>query len=174
MSRRHFAVLPMLVILSVATILWGEVKASKVSWAVRPTKAQFNRSEQIALAYELKNLSASEILVGSSPQVSGEIQLDLKGPNGAKVLWQGAVATAGPSFQFTLLGSGRSLTATIVVPVNCKATSFQGGYCLDKTGKYTGTALYRAPAYDFLKSMGCASVFARGPYRSEPFDFEIK
>src|SRR2546430_7983235 len=98
MSRRHFAVLPMVVILSVATILWGEVKASKVSWAVRPTKTQFKRSEQVTLAYELKNLSASHLLVGSSPQVSGEIQLDLMGPSGTKVLWQGAVAAAGPSF----------------------------------------------------------------------------
>jgi hypothetical protein len=171
MSRRQFAALA---ILSAATTLWGEMKASKVSWAVRPTKTQFKRSEQITLLYELKNLSASQILVGSSPQVSGEIQLDLMGPNGTKVLWQGAVAATGPSFQFTLLGPGRSLAATVVVPRNCNATSFQGGYCLDKAGKYTGTALYRAPSYDFLKSIGCGNVFASGPYRSEFFDFEIE
>jgi hypothetical protein len=174
MSRRRYAVLTMAMVLCTVMIAWGQDNASKVYWIVRPTKSQFKRSEQIILAYELKNLSSSQILVGSYPQVSGEMQLELIGPNGAKVPWEGAVASTGPSFQFTLLGPGRSLAATVVVPLNCNATSFQGGYCLAKAGKYTGTVLYRAPSYEFLKSIGCSSAFARGPYRSDRLEFEIE
>jgi hypothetical protein len=174
MSRRRWAAPTIALILCAVVIAWGQDNSSKVSWTVRPTKSQFKRSEQIMLAYELKNLSASQILVTSSPQVSGEMQLELIGPNGAKVPWEGAVAASEPSFQFTLLGPGRSLAATVVVPLNCNATSFQGGYCLDRVGKYTGAVLYRSPSYDFLKSIGCSGAFARGPYRSDRFEFKIE
>ena len=174
MRRGRAAALLTVAILFATTITWGQDKVSKVSWVAHPFKAQFKRGEQIILVYELKNLSASAILVGSSPQISGEMQLDLIGPSGAKVLWEGAVASPGPSFQFTLLGPGRSLAASAAIPVNCSPTSFQGGYCLDKAGKYTGTVLYQAPSYEFLKSMGCSDVFAKGPYRSDRFEFEIE
>jgi hypothetical protein len=174
MSRRRCAALAIAMTLCAAMIAWGQGNSSKVSWTVRPTKTRFKRSEQIILAYELKNLSASQILVGSSPHVSGEMQLELTGQDGEKVLWQGAVAATGPSFQFTLLGPGRSLAATVAVPLNCNVSSFQGGYCLDKAGKYTGTVLYQAPSYEFIKSIGCGSAFVKGPYRSDRFEFEIE
>lgn len=168
------ATLVMAVILCATTITWGQDQASKISWVARPFKAQFKPGEEIILTYELKNLSSSQILVGSSPQVSGEMQLNLIGPNGMKVLWEGAVAATGPSFQFTLLGPGQSVAGRVVVPVNCNPTSFRGGYCLDKVGKYNGIVVYRAPSYEFLKSMGCSDAFVKGPFRSDRFEFEIE
>ena len=171
MTRRGAAIV---VILCTVTIAWGQDKSPRVYLMAHPTKTRLKRGNQVVIAYELKNLSGSQILVGSSPQISVEMQLDLVGPDGTRVLWEGAVATAGPSFQFTLLGPRRSLTGTAAIPVNCNPTSFQGGYCLDKVGKYTGTVLYRAPSYEFLKSMGCGSAFAIGPYRAEHFDFDIE
>jgi len=116
LNQARVSIFAMLVILSLAMRAWGREKAPKAYWMVRPTKTHFKRGEQITLAYELKNVSTSPILVRSSPQLAAEMELELLGPDAARVSWEGAVATAGPSFEFTLLRPGRLLTGISVVP----------------------------------------------------------
>ncbi len=113
----------------------GQATTPRMPLTVTPTKSEFKVGEQVALKYELKNVAHRHALVVSSPHISGEMQLDIVGPGGTKVRWQGAVASTAPSFRFTLLGPGGSSAGTVVVPLNCKPDSLLGGYCLDKPGK---------------------------------------
>src|SRR2546428_12858951 len=110
MSRWPFAILAFL---CAATVAGAQDKGPKISWMIHPTKTQLKLGEQVLLASELKNLSASQILIGTSPQISGEMQLDLIGPNGTRALWEGAVAATGPSCQVTILDPSRSLAGAV-------------------------------------------------------------
>jgi hypothetical protein len=174
MKTRYFIAFTMLTMLSHLAQASGQAMIPRISWAVHPASAHFKRGGPISLRYELKNLSGRFVLVGRSPQIPGEIQLHLTGPDGGSAQWEGAVAEAGPSFEFTVLRPGQSLRGQVLIPLNCDATSFHGGFCLDKAGKYRGTAMYRAPSYSFMKTLGCNGAFITGPYHSVRFDFELE
>ena len=139
----------------------------------KPTKSHFKRGETVTLSYSLTNTSTARRLVGASPAIGSEISLEITGPNAKSVPWEGAVyndRTPGV-IELVLLFPTRQISGTTIIPTSCNPLG-EGGYCLDKPGRYVATASYRTSNEAFGIST-CDSLIAAGPYRSEPFEFWI-
>ena len=151
-------------------LCWGQ-EAPSMRWSVKPSRSHFKRGEPVTLLYSLRNGSEVKKLVAASPAIQEEISLELVGPDGKKIPWQGAVySSRSPGIVgLVLLFPSREASGTTSVPLSCNPMG-QGGFCLDKAGRYTATAVYRTSTFGMTD---CKGLVAAGPYRSELFEFWV-
>jgi hypothetical protein len=173
MNTIRTAILPGLLLAGLC-LYAGQNKANpSIQWSIKPTKRHYKRGEAVSLLYALRNVSAAKKLVVASPTIPSEISLELQGPDGKKIVWQGAVysiRTPGV-VEMVLLFPSRGISGPTAVPAGCDPWG-QGGFCLERPGKYTAIAVYRTPPEVFGVA-DCDAVVATGPYRSEPFEFWV-
>jgi hypothetical protein len=147
-----------------------------VYWSANPTKASLRTNEPIVVAYEIKNLSKTDLWVLKSLDGFASVRLKLYDPDNRLMKWNGAQFTFKyDESDLVSLKPGQSASGTFTIPANCPnaARIEKGGFCFEKKGTYVGTAEYRMGMNAFYHRHR-TGILAEGPYKSQRFTFSIQ
>jgi hypothetical protein len=140
-----------------------------LTFTARPMKQSFNLGEEVVFRFRLKNLSSKPIFVSRYMAIGDFVTLELTGPDGRAVPWEGKIKSVGYSKDaFLMLDPGQEVSAKHTI------TLVKGvGFVIDKPGRYTARAEYALGPPEYFANLAPKDSIPQGTFKAPGTHFTV-
>lgn len=140
-----------------------------LTFAARPIKPSFKAGEEVVFRFRLKNLSSKRIFVSRYLSIGDFVTLELTGPDGKKVPWQGKVRSIGYNKDaFLMLDPRQEISVRHTISV-----IKDEGFVIDKPGWYTARAEYALGPPEYFANLAPKESIPEGQVKAPIAHFTV-
>jgi hypothetical protein len=146
-----------------------EARTQQLSFTARPAKSLFRVGEDVVFRFKLKNFSSKRVFVSRYMTVGDFVTIELTGPDGKEVRWQGKIRSIAYSKDaFLVLGPGQEVSANHTISVTKGE-----GFAIDKPGRYTVLAEYSLGPPEYFSNLAPKESIPQGVFKAVKTHFTV-
>jgi len=140
-----------------------------LAFTARPIKQSFSLGAEIVFRLRLKNLSSKRIFVSRYMPIGDFVTLELTGPDGKDVPWEGKIKSVGyGKHAFLMLDPGQEVSAKHTISLVTGV-----GFAIDKAGRYTAHAEYALGPPEYFANLAPKESIPQGTFKAPGTHFTV-